>query len=121
METYRRRCRCNYSDTDAEKETKSSISEILFQLQGERHRLVGLDNWGLLLKWRHLIRITRAMKMILFASRMTLAGDSVFTKKTGGTGYHHRLITNQNLLSSQHQYSLTSTSGDILLDTRLSV
>ncbi len=43
------------SDTDAEKETqKLNIGEIVQLQQGERHRLVGLDNWGIIAEiWRH--------------------------------------------------------------------
>ncbi|HNN72645.1 MAG TPA: hypothetical protein PKG89_15460, partial [Ferruginibacter sp.] len=43
------------SDTDAEKEThKLNIGDIVQLQQGERHRLVGLDNWGIIAEiWRH--------------------------------------------------------------------
>jgi mannose-6-phosphate isomerase-like protein (cupin superfamily) len=43
------------SDTDEEKETKYlSIGDIIQLKQGERHRLIGLDNWGVVAEiWRH--------------------------------------------------------------------
>ncbi len=43
------------SDTDQEKETKYlSIGDIVQLKQGERHRLIGLDNWGIVAEiWRH--------------------------------------------------------------------
>ena len=43
------------SDTDTEKETKYlAIGDIVQLKQGERHRLVGLDNWGIVAEiWRH--------------------------------------------------------------------
>ncbi len=43
------------SDTDAEKETrKLNIGDIVQLQQGERHRLVGTDNWGIIAEiWRH--------------------------------------------------------------------
>ena len=43
------------SDTDEEGELKQLISgESITLKQGERHRLVGLDNWGVLAEiWRH--------------------------------------------------------------------
>jgi mannose-6-phosphate isomerase-like protein (cupin superfamily) len=43
------------SDTDEEKETKHlNIGDIIQLKQGERHRLVGLDNWGVIAEiWRH--------------------------------------------------------------------
>lgn len=43
------------SDTDQEKETKYLGPGDIIQLkQGERHRLIGLDNWGVVAEiWRH--------------------------------------------------------------------
>ena len=43
------------SDTDAEKETqKLNIGDIVQLQQGQRHRLVALDNWGIIAEiWRH--------------------------------------------------------------------
>lgn len=43
------------SDTDTEKETKHlKIGDILQLKQGERHRLIGLDGWGIVAEiWRH--------------------------------------------------------------------
>ncbi|MBL0180880.1 MAG: phosphoheptose isomerase [Chitinophagaceae bacterium] len=43
------------SDTDEEKETKYlSIGDIIQLKQGERHRLIGLDTWGVVAEiWRH--------------------------------------------------------------------
>ncbi len=43
------------SDTDEEKPPKElAINEILLLKQGERHRLVGLGNWGIVAEiWRH--------------------------------------------------------------------
>ncbi|HMU08551.1 MAG TPA: hypothetical protein PKC54_00980 [Ferruginibacter sp.] len=43
------------SDTDEEKETKYlSIGDIVQLEQGERHRLIGLENWGIVAEiWRH--------------------------------------------------------------------
>jgi mannose-6-phosphate isomerase len=43
------------SDTDEEKETKyMNIGDIIQLKQGERHRLIGLDNWGIVAEiWRH--------------------------------------------------------------------
>ena len=43
------------SDTDQEKETRNlSIGDIVQLEQGERHRLIGLENWGIVAEvWRH--------------------------------------------------------------------
>lgn len=43
------------SDTDNEKETKQlRIGDIIQLKQGERHRLIGLDGWGIVAEiWRH--------------------------------------------------------------------
>ncbi|MEP7236901.1 MAG: hypothetical protein ABI685_03510 [Ferruginibacter sp.] len=43
------------SDTDEEKETMLlNIGDIIQLKQGERHRLVGLENWGIVAEiWRH--------------------------------------------------------------------
>ncbi|MEP7107545.1 MAG: hypothetical protein ABI760_06170 [Ferruginibacter sp.] len=43
------------SDTDEEKETtRLSIGDIILLKQGERHRLTGLDGWGIIAEiWRH--------------------------------------------------------------------
>jgi mannose-6-phosphate isomerase len=43
------------SDTDIEKETKHlELNEIIQLKQGERHRLIGLDGWGIIAEiWRH--------------------------------------------------------------------
>jgi mannose-6-phosphate isomerase len=43
------------SDTDEEKETTYlQINDIIQLRQGERHRLIGLDGWGILAEiWRH--------------------------------------------------------------------
>ena len=43
------------SDTDEEKETKHlNIGDIIQLRQGERHRLIGLDGWGIVAEiWRH--------------------------------------------------------------------
>lgn len=43
------------SDTDEEKETVHlSIDEIIQLKQGERHRLIGLETWGIIAEiWRH--------------------------------------------------------------------
>jgi mannose-6-phosphate isomerase len=43
------------SDTDEQAEVKSySVGERITLKQGERHRLVGLDNWGVLAEiWQH--------------------------------------------------------------------
>ena len=43
------------SDTDVEKETKYlKIGDIIQLKQGERHRLIGLDGWGIVAEiWRH--------------------------------------------------------------------
>ena len=43
------------SETDEEKETKYlNIGDIIQLKQGERHRLIGLDNWGVVAEiWRH--------------------------------------------------------------------
>ena len=44
------------SDTDEEKEMKPlNIGDIIKLKQGERHRLVGLENWGIIAEiWRHI-------------------------------------------------------------------
>ncbi len=43
------------SDTDEEKEMKQlSIGDVIQLKQGERHRAVGLDGWGIIAEiWRH--------------------------------------------------------------------
>ncbi len=43
------------SDTDVEKEIKYlNIGDIIQLKQGERHRLIGLENWGIVAEiWRH--------------------------------------------------------------------
>ncbi|HMK04959.1 MAG TPA: hypothetical protein VK489_12235 [Ferruginibacter sp.] len=43
------------SDTDEEKETRHlNIGDIVQLKQGERHRLVGMDGWGIIAEiWRH--------------------------------------------------------------------
>ena len=43
------------SDTDEEKETTVlNIGDIIQLKQGERHRLIGLDNWGIVAEiWQH--------------------------------------------------------------------
>jgi mannose-6-phosphate isomerase len=43
------------SDTDEEKETKHlNIGDVIQLKQGERHRLIGLENWGIIAEiWRH--------------------------------------------------------------------
>ena len=43
------------SDTDEQKETRHLNTGDIIQLkQGERHRLIGLDGWGVLAEiWRH--------------------------------------------------------------------
>lgn len=43
------------SDTDEEKETTHlNIGDIIQLKQGERHRLIGLENWGIVAEiWRH--------------------------------------------------------------------
>lgn len=43
------------SDTDEEKETRHlSIGDIVQLKQGERHRLIGLESWGIIAEiWRH--------------------------------------------------------------------
>jgi len=43
------------SDTDEEKDTRYlNIGDIIQLRQGERHRLIGLDNWGIIAEiWRH--------------------------------------------------------------------
>ncbi len=43
------------SDTDEEKETKElNIGDIIQLRQGERHRLIGLNGWGIIAEiWRH--------------------------------------------------------------------
>jgi mannose-6-phosphate isomerase-like protein (cupin superfamily) len=43
------------SDTDDEKETKNlKIGDIIQLKQGERHRLIGLNDWGIVAEiWRH--------------------------------------------------------------------
>ena len=43
------------SDTDEEKEiTSLQINDIIQLKQGERHRLIGLDGWGIIAEiWRH--------------------------------------------------------------------
>lgn len=43
------------SDTDEEKETKQlDIGDIIQLKQGERHRLIGLEGWGIVAEiWRH--------------------------------------------------------------------
>lgn len=43
------------SDTDDEKELKKlSIGDIVKLQQGERHRLIGLENWGVIAEiWQH--------------------------------------------------------------------
>ena len=43
------------SDTDEEKEkTYLKIGDIIQLKQGERHRLIGLDDWGIVAEiWRH--------------------------------------------------------------------
>jgi len=45
------------SDTDEEKETRNlKIGDIIQLKQGERHRLVGLDGWGIIAEiWRHTV------------------------------------------------------------------
>ncbi|HMI79917.1 MAG TPA: hypothetical protein VK484_14055 [Ferruginibacter sp.] len=45
------------SDTDEEKETRHlKIGDIVQLKQGERHRLVGLDGWGIIAEiWRHTV------------------------------------------------------------------
>ena len=43
------------SDTDEEKETTHlNIEDVILLKQGERHRLIGLDGWGIVAEiWRH--------------------------------------------------------------------
>ena len=43
------------SDTDVEKDTSHlSIGDIIKLKQGERHRLIGLDVWGIVAEiWQH--------------------------------------------------------------------
>ncbi len=43
------------SDTDEEKETRQlNIGDVIQLKKGERHRLIGLDNWGIIAEiWRH--------------------------------------------------------------------
>ncbi len=43
------------SDTDEQKEVRTlNIGDIIQLKQGERHRLVGLDNWGIVAEiWQH--------------------------------------------------------------------
>ena len=43
------------SDSDVEKETKHlKVGDIIQLKQGERHRLIGLDGWGIVAEiWRH--------------------------------------------------------------------
>jgi len=43
------------SDTDEEKEiTRLKIGDVIQLKQGERHRLIGLDGWGIVAEiWRH--------------------------------------------------------------------
>ena len=43
------------SDTDEEKETTTlTVGDIIQLKQGERHRLIGLDDWGIVAEiWRH--------------------------------------------------------------------
>ena len=43
------------SDTDEESETKQLITGDIIKLkQGERHRLIGMENWGIVAEiWRH--------------------------------------------------------------------
>lgn len=43
------------SDTDVEKETRHlKVGDIIQLKQGERHRLIGLDGWGIVAEiWRH--------------------------------------------------------------------
>ncbi len=43
------------SDTDEEKETTNlAVGDIIQLKQGERHRLIGLDGWGIVAEiWRH--------------------------------------------------------------------
>lgn len=43
------------SDTDEESETKQLVTGDIIQLkQGERHRLIGMENWGIVAEiWRH--------------------------------------------------------------------
>lgn len=43
------------SDTDEEKETRHlNVGDIIQLKQGERHRLIGLENWGIIAEiWRH--------------------------------------------------------------------
>ena len=43
------------SDTDKEKETTNlNVGNIIQLRQGERHRLIGLDGWGIIAEiWRH--------------------------------------------------------------------
>ncbi len=43
------------SDTDEEKETKElNVGDIIQLRQGERHRLIGLNGWGIIAEiWRH--------------------------------------------------------------------
>lgn len=43
------------SDTDEEEETRHlNIGDIIQLQQGERHRLIGLDNWGIVAEiWQH--------------------------------------------------------------------
>lgn len=45
------------SDTDEEKETRHlNIGDIIQLQQGERHRLIGLGNWGIVAEiWRHTV------------------------------------------------------------------
>jgi mannose-6-phosphate isomerase len=45
------------SDTDEEKQIRHlNIGDIVQLKQGERHRLVGLDNWGIIAEiWRHTV------------------------------------------------------------------
>ena len=55
------------SGNDEEKDIQiKKINDIITLKQGERHRLIGLETWGIVAEiWQHTDVITRAMKMIL--------------------------------------------------------
>ena len=66
------------SDTDEENEIISlNKGDIIELKQGERHRLIGTENWGIIAEiWLIQMPITQAMKMILYGCRMILGGRS---------------------------------------------
>jgi hypothetical protein len=60
--------------TDEEGEIKDLVSGAFIQLEkGERHRLIGLDSWGIVAEiWQHTDLISHQTKRILYVFKMIL-------------------------------------------------